>query len=357
MSLCAVHMQKMKMSAMGGIQSHNQREHESRKNKEIDYEKSKYNTDTVLNDSMNYYGAVKDRIAELNLPKAVRKDAVVYCSFIVSSDREFFESLGKQEYIHRENENNESIAIGLYEPLPFEYINEEYREDCIREGATRFFEKATEFFQERYGEENVLNGTIHFDEYTPHMHLGLVPVTADGRLSAKEIFTPLELKQLQTEFAEKVGARFALERGKEGSEATHLDELSYKIKKRTEQLEKLNENVERLERNCKDLEKQAESLNKTVESLQEEVSTLDTEKRLLERVLEKIRKLVEEAIERAKGHGIKTTLAQLQGEVEERKEESQGRKALEYIEMTGQTDNFNHFFKATSKSKDRDGRW
>ena len=39
------------------------------------------------------------------------------------------------------------------------------------------------------GIENVINATVHMDEATPHMHLGIVPVTEDGRLSAKDIFT------------------------------------------------------------------------------------------------------------------------------------------------------------------------
>ena len=41
MSKCAVHMMKMKSSAMGGIQSHNQREHESTKNSGAEPKKSR----------------------------------------------------------------------------------------------------------------------------------------------------------------------------------------------------------------------------------------------------------------------------------------------------------------------------
>ena len=69
MSKCAVHMMKMKSSAMGGIQSHNQREHESTKNKDMDYEKSDRNFDLVNDESINYQRAIKERIAELNLKK------------------------------------------------------------------------------------------------------------------------------------------------------------------------------------------------------------------------------------------------------------------------------------------------
>lgn len=355
MSKCAVHMMKMKMSAMGGIQSHNQREHESRKNKEIDYTKSDKNFDTVLAENINYQRVVKSRIAELNLKKAIRKDAVVYCSFIVSSDREFFENLGELEHIRREKSERESVSIGVEEPTPFEYLDDNYKEDCINEGSRRFFDQATQFFQERYGTENVINGTVHLDEATPHMHLGVVPVTTDGRLSAKDIFNPLELKQLQTDFAEKVGTKFKLERGKEGSEATHLDEISYKVKKQQEKLEKLGEKVWEMESrqnvlqaNCKDLEKQAESLSKTVSDLKTDISTLDTQKRLIEQMVaqlqeyrEKLKKAIEKVVENIKTSG-KTYQAV--------KEEIKAQRAFDFIERSGKQEEFEKFCEAPQKA-------
>lgn len=341
-------MMKLKMSAMGGIQSHNQREHESKKNKEIDYSKSEKNYDVMLTENINYQRAVKDRIAELDLKKSVRKDAVVYCSFIVSSDREFFVGLGEQEHIRREQNKRESVLIGLAEPTPFEYLSDDYREDCIREGSEKFFEQATEFFCERYGSENVINATVHLDEATPHMHLGIVPVTSDGRLSAKDLFNPLELKQLQTDFAEKVGKRFQLERGKEGSEVKHLDELSYKVKKRQEQLDSLEEEVWKLnsqqnvlKSNCKDLEKQAESLSKTVSDLKADISTLDTQKRFLERILARLeeykyelKKAIQKLAEKALRGGIKE---------QDIAEEIRRAKAVDFIEKTGQKEQFEKF--------------
>jgi hypothetical protein len=282
-------MMKLKMSAMGGIQSHNQREHESRKNKEIDYSKSSQNYDLFLGENTNYQRAVKDRIAELDLKKAVRKDAVVYCSFIVSSDKDFFESLGYDEHLKRQRMERESVLRGIEEPVPFEYTDESYKADCIRKGSERFFRQSCQFFCNRYGAKNVINATVHMDEATPHMHIGIVPVTKDGRLSAKDIFTPLELKQLQTDFAKDVGERFKLERGKEGSNAKHLDEVSFKLKHRTEQVEELSQSVQKLENrryalesDCKDLEIRRESLNKTVSNLGTIKNTLERDITALE---------------------------------------------------------------------------
>ena len=275
MSKCVVHMQKMKMGAMGGIQSHNQREHESKKNKEIDYSKSEHNYDVLLDENINYQQAVKERIAMLNLKRAVRKDAVTYCSFIVTSDTDFFEKLGYDEHIRRENAQKESVAIGVAEPTPFEYCSEEYQNQCIAEGSKRFFEDSAKFFCDRYGSENVINATIHLDESTPHMHLGLVPVTKDGRLSAKALFNPKELNQLQTDFARLVGAKYGLERGIEGSTATHLDEVSFKLKQRTEQLNTLEQQIQNLNREKWELERDNDNLSQSVENALERGKELE----------------------------------------------------------------------------------
>lgn len=251
------------------------------KNKEIDYSKSEQNYDVLLDERINYQRAVKERIAELNLKKAVRTDAVVYSSFIVSSDREFFYGLGYDEHIRKSNKV-ESVALGITPITDFEYCSEDYKNRCIAEGARNFFEDATKFFCDRYGKENIINATVHMDEATPHMHIGVVPVTKDGRLSAKTLFTPIELKQLQTDFARLVGAKYGLERGVEGSEATHLDEVTFKLKQRTEQLEVLEGQVQKLNREKSELEKDNANLSKSVENALERVKTLTEQNNTLE---------------------------------------------------------------------------
>ena len=50
-----------------------------------------------------------------------------------------------------------------------------------------YFIRAFEFLKERVGEDNSISAVVHMDEKTPHMHLCFVPLTKDGRLSAKEI--------------------------------------------------------------------------------------------------------------------------------------------------------------------------
>src|SRR5699024_11388990 len=55
------------------------------------------------------------------------------------------------------------------------------------EDTKQFFEYAKEFLEQEYGKDNLLYATVHMDEKTPHMHYGVVPITDDGRLSAKEV--------------------------------------------------------------------------------------------------------------------------------------------------------------------------
>ena len=50
-----------------------------------------------------------------------------------------------------------------------------------------YFTRAFEFLKERVGEDNIISAAVHMDEKTPHLHLCFVPLTRDGRLSAKEV--------------------------------------------------------------------------------------------------------------------------------------------------------------------------
>ena len=98
----------------------------------------------------------------------------------------------------------------------------------------KFFAECTRFFAERYGEGNIISAIVHTDETTPHLHLNLIPI-AGGRLCAKNLFDRKALTALQTDLHREVGAKWNLQRGKEGSQAKHLDTAEYKAKKIVEQ--------------------------------------------------------------------------------------------------------------------------
>ncbi len=89
-----------------------------------------------------------------------------------------------------------------------------------REG---YLDAAEVWLRERHGSENVIAVTRHYDETSPHICAYVVPIDpATGRLNASHFLDGAKkLSEMQTEFAGQVGAPFDLERGIEGSRASH----------------------------------------------------------------------------------------------------------------------------------------
>ena len=70
-----------------------------------------------------------------------------------------------------------------------------------------------DFMRQTFGEDNIVRYTVHMDEKTPHIHCVFIPLTSDGRLSAKEIVgNKKNLEQLQDRYYEQMRL-FDMERG------------------------------------------------------------------------------------------------------------------------------------------------
>lgn len=273
MGYAVVHMMKIKAGSMGGIQSHNNREHPSRSNPDIDPERTKDNYDLVSCD--NYRGEFRRKVSELvESKRAVRKDAVAVCNFIVTSDKDTMAGMGA-------------------------------------DGQRAFFEDSVKWFADRYGADRILNATVHMDEATPHLHIGVVPITADGRLSAKAIFTKTELTAIQTEFARDVGAQYGLERGIEGSENTHLSETRYKLEQAKQELAALEQEADKAQES-------ALEARESLLSVQADVNTLVEQKNALEGEIESLEG-IKSALQ-AKVDALKDTAAATLLRVQERLE-------------------------------------
>ena len=150
MSYAVCRMQKVKSPGLKGMQFHNQRERESRTNEDIDRERTHENYDLQNDKNINYNERVKDIIdSQKTGTRKTRKDAVLVNELLVTSDRDFFEQLDPGEQ-------------------------------------KRFFEESYKLFSERYGKQNIAYATVHNDEQTPHMHLGVVPMR-DGKLQGKNV--------------------------------------------------------------------------------------------------------------------------------------------------------------------------
>ena len=196
-------MEKYHKQDVAPIEKENERdENYEASNPQIDSERTRNNYRFTPYFGKTYTEFINGRIKALGL--SPRKDAVVMNSFVLGSDKTFFDGLAKVEQYN-------------------------------------FFSDCYKFFAERYGEENIIAAVVHNDETTPHLHFNLMPVTKDGRLCSKQLFDKPQLQQLQTDFYEEVGKRWGLRRGKEGSQKKHLSTAEFKAKKIIEQAEAIRE--------------------------------------------------------------------------------------------------------------------
>ncbi|WP_437271023.1 MobV family relaxase [Staphylococcus aureus] len=152
MSYSIIRVAKVKSNTnTTGLQKHIQRENKNYENIDIDLEQSHLNYDLVNDNPIDYNATIDKKIEENYTGKRkIRTDAVKHVDGLITSDSEFF--------------NNQSP-----------------------EDTKQFFEHAKIFLEQEYGKDNLLYATVHLDEKTPHMHYGVVPITTDGRLSAKEV--------------------------------------------------------------------------------------------------------------------------------------------------------------------------
>ena len=87
--------------------------------------------------------------------------------------------------------------------------------------------KNLEFVKNEYGEKNIVRFSIHRDEKTLHIHAITVPLTEDGRLSAKELLGDrLAMSQRQDRYAEQMKP-FGLNRGQKATGIKHESAREY----------------------------------------------------------------------------------------------------------------------------------
>ena len=139
---------KYKGPEIGHIEAHNERTKEKyASNPDVDTSRSHLNFHLVQPER-KYRAEAERQIAEAGC--RTRKDSVRVVEVLVTASPEFFK--GKK---------------------PAE--------------VRAFFEEAVRFLEKHQSKETIISAVVHMDEKTPHMHLSFVPLTADRRLSAKDI--------------------------------------------------------------------------------------------------------------------------------------------------------------------------
>lgn len=102
---------------------------------------------------------------------------------------------------------NSVVALDAIYTASKDFFKDKSTEEC-----NQYFQDCLQFHQRKFG--HIVSAVVHYDETTPHMHILSVPLTQDGRLSAREIVgNRANLSRMQTEFFEQVGKSYKLERG------------------------------------------------------------------------------------------------------------------------------------------------
>lgn len=133
-----------------------------------------------------------------------------------------------------------------------------------------FFSDAFDWLKHRYGEDNVVSAVIHKDETTMHLHFDFVPLTDDGKLSAKTIISPVGLKSVQSDFLKHMQYRYPslnFERG--DGKNNGLPQESYKaLTEETKRQKKIVDDYRN--KTVDDVNEQRRKLNKDVNNYNSE---------------------------------------------------------------------------------------
>ena len=268
---------KYKGPEIGNIEAHNERTKEKyASNPDVDLSRSKENFH-IIQPTDKYRAMAEALIKQYGCPR-VRSDSVRIVETLITASPEFFAGKKKTE---------------------------------IR----NFFRHAVDFLKQELGEDRILSAVVHMDEKTPHMHVSFTPITADGRLSAKEILGNRKtLTAWQDKYWKHMVEKYPeLERGESAGktgrnhipprnfkQAKHLDrqmdrllcvlgeinafnakgkaeEVGKLLKRLAPQMEDFFAQTRKYESAIRSLEGEKGTLTQTVASLQEKLKTAGTE--------------------------------------------------------------------------------
>ena len=196
---------KYKGPEIGHIESHNERTKEKyASNPDVDTSRSHLNFHLVT-PQRKYRAEAEKQIAEAGC--RTRSDSVRVVEALVTASPEFFKGKKKGEI-------------------------------------KAYFQEALGFIQEHQDPKTIISAVVHMDEKTPHMHLCFVPLTADGRLSAKEIVgNKKKLTQWQDRFWEHMVKKYPdLERG-ESARETGRNHIPPRLFKEAVHLNRMKEQI------------------------------------------------------------------------------------------------------------------
>lgn len=269
MSYVVARMEKYKSNQLSGIYNHNERVFKNHSNKDIDPSRSHLNYELTNRDkTQTYHKQIKEHINENRISsRGIRKDAVLCNEWVITSDKTFFESLDQEQ-------------------------------------TKKFFESAKNYFAEKYGEANIAYASVHLDESTLHMHLGIVPMK-DGKLSSKALFGNREkLREIQDELPKYLNKQgYNLQRGEVDSKKKHLKTEEFKEKQKI--LKKADETIDRKNSEIDKAKNQLNNLQNDIDNKKQALSELENKEWETVGTLERYEKEIKEL------SNLKTDLTEL----------------------------------------------
>lgn len=204
--------QKITMSDIKGYSKHVFRKTEgvtNHSNQEIDVSRTDMNIDFRMGserDGFKYFDErFEQRFADYNSTtktgkqRKLRNDAVVIRGLVLQPSADVFEGMS-------DNEKLEKMRAFAKTSLAFLYTDK------------------------AFGFANVIGASVHMDETNPHMHVAIMPMTDDGRLSQKDFFKgPQHLQQLHKDYREYMNAKgWSFETENKYEDAKRFNEAEYK---------------------------------------------------------------------------------------------------------------------------------
>lgn len=235
---CIMRTEKRKRTDLGGIQKENTRTATEYNNK-VSPGMDIFNV--TLKESSNWLQDIDNEIKAAGAK--TRRNSVLALDTLYTASPEFFQG--------KTNEQNDN-----------------------------FFKDCLQFHENHFG--HIISAVIHYDETTPHLHIISVPLTEDGRLSARDVIgNKAKMSKTQDAFFEQVGRGYGLERGIriDGQEKKeHISAQEHELRKIKQQIAREQEKLEAIEHSEETARTRAQEYKQTAEKLQKQVEQLQEER-------------------------------------------------------------------------------
>ena len=156
----------------------------------------------------------------------------------------------------------------------------EFFQGKTNEENDKFFRDCLKFHESHFG--HIISAVIHYDETTPHLHVVSVPLTKDGRLSARDVIgNKAKMSKTQDAFFEQVGRGYGLERGihMDGQEKKqHISAQEHELRKIKQEIAREKEHLEAIEHSEETARTRAQKARQTAAELQKQVQVLQEER-------------------------------------------------------------------------------